>query len=285
MVQAVIPTTVVGLQGRSVAATPAPTNNQALIWNGTAWVPGGPYLTAAGAPYIATNYIDNSGFTVNQRAYTSGTALAPGAYGFDRWKAGASGCTLTFTPSPASTVVTITAGTLQQVIEGQSQINSTYTLSWTGSATGRINTGSYVASPISFTGAPNTAVTIEFQGGTLGQVQLQIGSQATLWQPLAVAVEMERCQRFYTVIASLLFGTTLSPGVTVFFFGSASLPTLMRAAPTVTLANLSSNGNVLTSSITLNTTRSSLVSLSAQTNVAGNGNGWAAADLLCSADL
>lgn len=199
MVQAVIPTTVVGLQGRAVAATPAPTNNQALIWNGTAWVPGGPYLTAAGAPYIATNYVDNSGFTVNQRNAVSGGAAAAGYYMFDRWKAGASGCTLTFTASPASTVVTITAGTVQQVVEGTNFINSSYTLSWAGSATGRVNTGAYVASPITFTGAPNTNVTIEFQGGTLGQVQLQIGTQPTQWQPQPAAVELTRCQRFYQV--------------------------------------------------------------------------------------
>lgn len=230
MVQAVIPTTVTGLQGRPVASTPAPTNNQALIWNGTAWVPGGPYLTAAGAPYIATNYVDNSGFTVNQRAYSSGSALAAGAYGFDRWKAGSSGCTLTFTPSPASTVVTISAGTLQQVIEGQGQINATYVLSWLGSATGRVNTGAYVASPITFTGAPNTNVTIEFQGGTLGQVNLQVGSQATLWQPQPTQVELARCQRFY-VVGGWGWGGFPAGSVTLIF--TQELPVAMRATPTV----------------------------------------------------
>lgn len=251
MVQAVIPTTVTGLQGRPVASTPAPTNNQALIWNGSAWVPGGPYLTAAGAPYIATNYCDNSGFTVNQRAYSSGTALAAGAYGFDRWKAGASGCTLTFTASPASTVVTIAAGTLQQVIEGAGLTNSSYTLSWLGSATGRVNTGSYVASPISFTGAPNTNVTIEFQGGTLGQVQLQIGTQATLWQPQPVQVALARCQRFFFgTVTSLLGGAGLGDRSPFLF------PVTMRATPTMNY-NITSNINT-----------------SGGTVVNTDGNGW-----------
>lgn len=235
MVQAVIPTTVVGLQGRAVAATPAPANNQALIWNGTAWVPGGPYLTAAGAPYIATNYVDNSGFTVNQRGYASGTALAAGAYGFDRWKAGASGCTLTFTVSPASTVVTISAGTLQQVIEGQGQINSTYTLSWLGSATGRVNTGAYVASPIQFTGAPNTNVTIEFQGGTLGQVQLQLGTQVTLWQPLSPGEELARCQRFYqALVIGVSIGQSSQSWTNQF---QETFVTTFRALPTMGFLN------------------------------------------------
>lgn len=241
MVQAVIPTTVVGLQGRAVAATPAPTNNQALIWNGTAWVPGGPYLTAAGAPYIATNYADNSGFTVNQRGYASGTALAAGAYGFDRWKAGASGCTLTYTASPGSTVVTISAGTLQQVIEAANQINSTYTLSWLGSATGRVNTGAYVASPIQFTGAANTAVTIEFQGGTLGQVQLQIGNQVTLWQPSPFQVEIARCQRFYLGVAYYIYAGWAGPGNASAMNGIV-FPVQMRSTPTIALSGIAPSG-------------------------------------------
>lgn len=235
MVQAVIATTVTGLQGRAVSATPAPTNNQALIWNGSAWVPGGPYLTAAGAPYVPINYVDNSGFTVVQRPITSGTAFAPGAYTFDRWKAGASGCTLTWTSSPASTVVTIAAGTLQQVIEGVNLFNSSYTLSWVGSATGRVNTGTYVASPITFTGAPNTNVTIEFQGGTLGQVQLQIGTQATLWQPNPAQVEVARCQRFFVAMA--MFDAVSSGPVAATYAVTVNLPVSMRSTPTIVITS------------------------------------------------
>lgn len=47
MAQATIATTVTGLQGRPVATT-APTNNQALAWNGSAWTPLGPYLPLTG---------------------------------------------------------------------------------------------------------------------------------------------------------------------------------------------------------------------------------------------
>lgn len=246
MVQAVIPTTVTGLQGRPVAATPAPTNNQALVWNGSAWVPGGPYLTAAGAPYFTTNYVDNSGFTINQRGYSSGGTLAAGAYGLDRWKAGASGCTLTFSASPSSTVVTIAAGTLQQVIEGAVLFNSSYTLSWLGSATGRINAGSYVASPITFTGAPATNVTIEFQGGTLGQVLLQVGTQATLWQPQPFAVELQRCQRFFfNTAGGTAFGGYFTAGAML--YSPFKFPVSLYAVPTATIAlgspnNISSAG-------------------------------------------
>lgn len=47
MVQAVVQTTVVALQGNPVSAT-APTANQSLTWSGSAWAPAGPFLSAAG---------------------------------------------------------------------------------------------------------------------------------------------------------------------------------------------------------------------------------------------
>lgn len=47
MTQAVVATTVTGLQGRGVANT-APNPGQALAWNGSAWAPAGPYLALAG---------------------------------------------------------------------------------------------------------------------------------------------------------------------------------------------------------------------------------------------
>jgi hypothetical protein len=47
MVQAVIQTTVTGLQGNPVA-TGTPSGNQSLTWNGTAWAAAGPFLTVSG---------------------------------------------------------------------------------------------------------------------------------------------------------------------------------------------------------------------------------------------
>lgn len=282
MVQAVIPTTVTGLQGRPVSATPAPTNNQALIWNGSAWVPGGPYLTAAGAPYIATNYVDNSGFTVNQRNYSSGSALAAGSYGFDRWKGGASGCTLTFTASPASTVVTISAGTLQQVVEGVNFFNSSYTLSWTGSATGRVNTGAYVASPITFTGAPNTNVTIEFQGGTLGQVMLQVGSQTTLWQPQPYPVDLARCQRFFYVFGAAQFSCWCGDGNV--YQQVVLLPVTMRALPTL-VSSISGSPNAASTWPRIAANSNAVISLQVAVSVSPNITSITVNSCTCSADL
>lgn len=51
MVQAVVQTTVTGLQGNPVSAT-VPTANQSLTWSGSAWAPAGPFLLASAGPYL-----------------------------------------------------------------------------------------------------------------------------------------------------------------------------------------------------------------------------------------
>jgi len=116
--------------------------------------------------------IINGNFQVNQRVVSGTVTLAAGAYGHDRWKAGASGCTYTFSTSANITTLTITAGSLQQVIEGINLTTGTYTLSWTGTAQGKIGAGSLSASGVtgSVTGGSN--ITIEFETGTLSKVQL-----------------------------------------------------------------------------------------------------------------
>ena len=130
------------------------------------------------------NRIINGGFGVNQRAYVSGAAVGAGLYGHDRWKMAASGDTYTFSTTANVTTVTIPAGkVLQQVIEGLNLESGTYTLSWSGTAQGKIGAGSYGASGItgSITGGTNT--TIEFGPGTVSKVQLEFGSICCGLQP------------------------------------------------------------------------------------------------------
>jgi hypothetical protein len=153
-------------------------------------------------------YADNSGFSVNQRGYVSGAALGAGIYAHDRWKAGAGGCTYTYTQSggPATTI-TITAGTLQQVVEGASVAGGNYMLSWTGTAQGRVGAGSYAASPVAVTGIVAGAnTTIEFNAGTLSRVKFESGSGATPWLARDAASELANCQRFYET--GVIFNST-----------------------------------------------------------------------------
>lgn len=75
MTQAVIATTVTGLQGRPVVTT-APTANQALTWNGSAWAPAGPFIPMIGGTVTGPLNFNYSGpfntFTDTNVANTAG---------------------------------------------------------------------------------------------------------------------------------------------------------------------------------------------------------------------
>ena len=157
-------------------------------------------LGSKAGPTFRNRLID-AGFIINQRVYVSGTALAAGIYAHDRWKAGASGCTYTFTQGSAGVpiVITITAGSLQQVIEGCNMPEGgTYVLSWTGTAQARFNDGTYSSSPLAVTGITAGAnTTIEFNTGTLSFPQLEVGSSATGFEYRQYQQELALCQRYY----------------------------------------------------------------------------------------
>lgn len=214
-------------------ATPGTNTTQAAS---TAFVTAA--VAAMPAP-VAENYIDNSGFTVNQRNYVSGNALAAGVFGLDRWKGGpAAGGTISFSYTSVSVVVTITAGSIQQAVDNASLIaGTTYTLSWQGTAQGRIAStsggGSYAASPLQFTPVVGNNAYIEFTGGTVSQVKLQLGTVATPWQPQPVAIELERCQRFALWnLTHIMYGYGIAGDNAGM---SQTLPTTMRTTPTVTV--------------------------------------------------
>ena len=186
------------------------------------------------------NRIIDGGFTINQRGYVSGTSLSSGSYGHDRWKGGASGGTYTFTQASAgvNTTITITAGSIIQVIEGANlPEGGTYVLSWTGTAQGKIGAGSFGASGITGTITAGTNTNIEFNTGTCGNVQLEVGSTATSFDYRPYGTELALCQRYYQFFGgatnSMLFqgyrgSTSYSPTDNLPF------PVVMRASPTAT---------------------------------------------------
>lgn len=190
-------------------------------------------------PSGGRNRIHNAGFSINQRSYSSGTALAAAAHGHDRWKAGSGGCTYTFTQTQPFTTITITAGSLLQIVEAANVEGGTYTLSWNGTAQGRINGGTYSASPLTVASlAVNTAITVEFNAGTLGSVQLEPGSVATPLAKRDPADELALCQRFYQVVSIYAGGYS---GVSITAAASGMFPVTMRATPVL---GVSSNSDV-----------------------------------------
>jgi hypothetical protein len=150
---------------------------------------------------VMRNRLIDAGFTINQRGYVSNTALASGVYAHDRWKAGSGGCTYTFTQGSTGVpiVITITAGSLQQVIEGANMPEGgAYVLSWVGTAQARFNGGTYGSSPLAVTGITAGAnTTIEFNTGTCSFPQLERGTQATSFEYRQYQQELALCQRYY----------------------------------------------------------------------------------------
>jgi hypothetical protein len=176
------------------------------------------------------NRLIDAGFIINQRGYASGTSLSSGAYAHDRWKAGSSGCTYTFTQGSLGVPITltITAGSLQQIVEGCNMAEGgTFVLSWTGTAQAKINGGSYSASPLVVTGLTAGAnCTVEFGTGTVSQPQLEKGSTATSFDYRPYGTELALCQRYYQKTSGNWIVNTGATYISSFFNPQ------MRASPT-----------------------------------------------------
>lgn len=179
------------------------------------------------------NKIINPLFSVNQRGVSGTVTLAAGKYGHDRFKAGSSGCTYTFsTASNGVTTITITAGTLMQTIEAIAFAGATgtYVLSWTGNAQGRINTGAYGATGRTASIPATANVNVEWSTGTLSLPQLELGF-ATPFTPRHIQTEYALCQRYFQ-IGSIMPGAYYNTTVATV---AAILPVQMRSTPTVSI--------------------------------------------------
>ena len=204
--------------------------------------------TQASAQVGMKNRIINGGLILNQRGYVSGTALASGAYGHDRFKGGASGGTYTFTQGAlgVNTTITVTAGSLIQVIEGCNVAEGgTYVLSWTGTAQGKLNSGSYGSSgTVTVTGwTPGTNLPVEFNTGTVGNIQLEKGSTATSFDYRPYGTELALCQRYFYWNGGSNDAAFFNVN-TDNIAGSYTFKVPMRTAPTVTAYDGTSAGKV-----------------------------------------
>jgi len=189
------------------------------------------------------NLLHNGCFRVNQRAVFGTVSLSAGQYGHDRWKAGASGCTYTFAASGGVTTLTITAGSLQQVIEGTDLQSGTYVLSWGGTAQGKIGAGSFGASGVSAAVTGGANLTVEFGTGTLALAQIERGNVPTLFELRPIFIETSLCQRFFfrfvnTAVNTYYGGAVAAFSATRVFAVLNICPVQLRASPTVSGNNL-----------------------------------------------
>ena len=183
------------------------------------------------------NRLHNNAFLINQRAVSGTVTLAAGAYGHDRWKAGGAGCTYTFATVNNLTTLTISAGSLVQVIEGSALQSGTHVLSWSGTAQGKIGAGSYAATGVTSTVTGGSNLSIEFGTGTLALPQFEPGATATATEHLGYGAHLVNCQRFYTVVTNhanyfVPFNST-GAAAYVALIPLFAFPVEMRAAPTM----------------------------------------------------
>jgi hypothetical protein len=140
----------------------------------------------------------NSTFPINQREVSGTVVLSAGEYGHDRWRAGSGGCTYTFATSLNVTTITISAGTLEQEIEGVNLQSDDYILHWSGTAQGQIDSGGFAVSPVTETLVGGVNSIVEFNTGTLIIPKLEIGTVATEFIPKTVAEELDECQYYFS---------------------------------------------------------------------------------------
>ena len=184
------------------------------------------------------NIIINGDFRINQEGYVSAAVLAAGSYGHDQWKAGAAGGNYSFTQLASSTQVTIASGkTLIQPIEDVRVVGGSYVLTWTGTAQARAGvnsltpSGSYAASPLAIAGqTAGTAMSVEFNAGTLGTVKLESGSVATPFVMPDYASELAACRRYYQKYVGVLVSGYGAAGANQ--FDTYLISPSMRATPT-----------------------------------------------------
>lgn len=183
------------------------------------------------------NKIINGNPLINTRAYVSGVATtAANQYTLDRWRVVTSGQNISWSTTEAVRVVTAPAGGVEQVIEGNSILSGTYTLSWVGTATATVD-GTAITNGGQCTLTGGTNATVKFSSGTFSLVQLEAGSVTTAFEKRPVGIEAVLCGRYsWKGNGPGSRGKAYAAGAGVYFVsGSITFPVALRTAPTMSV--------------------------------------------------
>lgn len=223
------------------------------------------------------NRIINGAFQLNQRAYASGAATTVGQFTFDRWYVTATNG-ITFATTNGLVTVTIPSGqTLKQAIEAANLEAGEYVLSWTGTAQGRINGGAFGSSgAVRATIAGGVDASIEFNAGTVTQIQLERGTTSTAFERRNLGLERLLCQRYYQRWGVLASGSVVGSVGMVLSATSAAFywpfPVPMRlASPVLTSQNFNVSDNTATNAATLAVAAASLTAVTAAIQATSSG--------------
>lgn len=193
------------------------------------------------------NKIINGNFNIDQRGVGATVNVSAAVYGHDRWRGGDNGCAYTVSSLEGVNTINMTSGSLQQHIEGVNLLSGTYTLSWTGTAQGRIAGSVYGSSGMTATITGGANIVVEFTNGTLGKVMLERSPVATPFEERPTGIELMLCQRYYQKSYALETppGTATFAGAMQIFgantgtfqYHPVRFGTIMRTTPTVTVYN------------------------------------------------
>lgn len=225
------------------------------------------------------NLLINGNPIINQRGYLGANTTVANQYTLDRWRVVTSGQAITWSTNSGVRTVNAPAGGIEQVIEGESILGGTYTLSWTGTATATVN-GVTIANGGTVALAGGLNATVRFINGTFSLAQLEPGTVATPFERRPVGQELALCQRYYEIQPFETYLGFPAPNATFAHIFPLFFMVPKRAIPTISYS-INNMFNLASSSIVLVTPQS----WSLQLVAAGNTNTVASTNFSASAEL
>lgn len=178
------------------------------------------------------NLLINGNFALNQRVYVTGAATTgANQYTLDRWRIPTSGQSASFGAAAPDRTVMCPASGFEQPIEAGMIAGGVYTLSWTGTATAKVNGVAITNGGNTSVLTSNTQVTIQFASGTVTNAQFELGTTATPYQRRPLATEQMLANRYYQIVTANWRGQLQQASGAV---DSNIQWTPMRGAPTST---------------------------------------------------